>query len=1408
METQPHPTRYSFPDPRMSTLVVAEKPSVARDIAAVLGASTRGKGCLEGNGYVVTWAIGHLVALAEPHEMNPAWKRWSFAGLPMLPSEWPLVVGENTRDQFAVVKRLLRSREIDEVVCATDAGREGELIFRYVYEGAQAKKPVKRLWISSLTPDAIRAGFSRLRPGRDFDRLADAARARSRADWLVGMNLSRAYSLVYDDNLSVGRVQTPTLAMIVARDREILDFVPQDYLEVVATFAPTDSGQSLGPAAPGTEYEGRYVREGVKGPEARRLPPDGIEADAIRTRARSGDAKTCIVHVKRETRRIPPPQLYDLSELQRDANRLYGLTAQRTLAVLQILYEREKLVSYPRTDSRYLSKDVEKTLPDVLAAITSSYEGLVAEGTGTRPLGKRFVDDALVGDHHAILPTETRARSNLPPDEKNLYDLVCRRLLSAYHEEHVLGVTHVVTAVTVDDHVDRYFSSGTSIEKVGWKVLERRVSQRHEAPTLPGGLTTGLARRVTAAKVMAKSTEPPPHLSDGTLLTAMETAGRSLDEKEMSEAMREKGLGTAATRAAILETLLVRGYVRREGKTLRATDKGFGLVERVHPHVKSPAMTGEWEAKLGGIERGERDLEGFMREIERYVTDVVAGTRSSAPPSPRRHETPDSQHANDSSASHEHAENPVHPAPTPKTYTLAGDDTQASPGARAKTVRDRTQPEARPRELDPSLAAHARDSEPYVAAPRTEPRTEPRPTRSRDLQALLREPFGLTSFRPAQEEVCRAVAEGRDVLLVMPTGAGKSLCYQLPGLARGGTTLVVSPLIALMEDQVQKLEALGLSAARIHSGRERAESRAACIDYLAGKLDFLFIAPERLRVPGFPEMLAKRKPTLVAIDEAHCISQWGHDFRPDYRMLGERLPLLRPAPIVALTATATPEVQDDIAHQLALAGDARFIRGFRRHNLAIEVVEKSKSARADAIVQLLTDKARRPAIVYSPTRKEAESLADDLSKKMRAVAYHAGMSASARDKAQTAFLSGKLEVVVATTAFGMGIDKADVRTVVHSALPATVEGYYQEIGRAGRDGLPSRAVLFHGYQDRKTHEFFLERDYPEEAELAKVWSTLRPDPEPLADVQGRSRLGIEDFEKAFEKVWVHGGALLRGDLVCRAPGKEGASYKERYARHVAHKREQLEKMQRYADAHTCRMQSLVAHFGDRNDPGKPCGTCDVCDPGSSIGEALRAPSRGEGALLERIVAALKGSSRRDLTVGQIHREVSEDAPRGEILHALHGLLRAGIVRMWDDSMVKDGETIVFQRVELTSPEPGDLSRVTVAEAGSTKKRTRKTKSGTTGKRTRSTEPRTRGKKASPARVSIDEDDLSSALRGFRAAEAKRLGVPAFRIFPDRTLVALAHDRPADDDELLAVNGVGPALAKRYGKALLALVRAH
>src|ERR1700736_851092 len=385
-----------------------------------------------------------------------------------------------------------------------------------------------------------------------------------------------------------------------------------------------------------------------------------------------------------------------------------------------------------------------------------------------------------------------------------------------------------------------------------------------------------------------------------------------------------------------------------------------------------------------------------------------------------------------------------------------------------------------------------------------------------NLETLLHQTFGHSTFRANQEAVCRAATDGRDVLLVMPTGAGKSLCYQLPAIARGGAPLVISPLIALMDDQAAKLSSLGLRVARIHSGLDREQSRQACRDYLDGSLQFLFIAPERMRVPGFPEMLARRKPALIAIDEAHCISAWGHDFRPDYRTLGDYLPSLRPAPVIALTATATPTVQKDIVTQLQLSHPALFIHGFRRHNLAIEVVELSKPRRNDFTATLLSKPENRPAIVYAPSRKSAEELASRLGS--RAAPYHAGLDPATRDRVQRGFQSGKLEVVVATIAFGMGIDKADVRTVIHIALPGSVEAYYQEIGRAGRDGLPARTVLLHSFADRKMHDFFLERDYPAPTELSRVAAILPEDFQMPDLLRQRVRMDAETFDRAIQKL--------------------------------------------------------------------------------------------------------------------------------------------------------------------------------------------------------------------------------------------------------------------------------------------------
>ena len=1283
----------------MATLVLAEKPSVARDLAHVLGATSRAEGYLQGNGYVVTWAIGHLVALAEPQEMNRAWKRWSLADLPILPNAWPLVVSESTRAQYAIVRRWLLSSDVDDVVCATDAGREGELIFRYIYESAGASKPVRRLWISSLTPQAIRAGFASLQDGRAFDRLADAARARSRADWLVGMNLTRAYSVLNDDVLSVGRVQTPTLAMIVARELEIRAFVPEHYLVVVATFAP--------PGEKEPAYEGTYVRPNVRDSEAKRLPIDGEDANEIVERAKRGMAR--VESVERQSKRIPPPALYDLTELQRHANRLYGYTAQRTLELAQSLYERHKLISYPRTDSRHLSRAIAETLPAIVRVISEPYRALLADGTGTLPLGPRFVDDSRVSDHHAIIPTEVAARADLPPDERRVYDLVCRRLLEAWHTDHVYAVTTVMTEITWNEFKDRYTSAGASVENEGWKSLDIRLANpRAKEPTLPGGLTRGMPRRVLEAKTAAKQTYPPARYTDGTLLTAMETAGRALEEKEMSDAMRQCGLGTPATRSAILETLLRREYIVRDAKTLVATEKGVALVGMVHPHVKSPAMTGDWEAKLARIGRGEVKLGAFMAEIEEYVRGVVGN---------------------------------VGPPP------------QGPMGL------------------------------PPMDAP-------PRSVRSSDLGTLLRDAFGFEAFRPYQEEVCVAAAAGRDVLLVMPTGAGKSLCYQLPGIARGGTTLVISPLIALMEDQVAALKQKGFAAERIHSGRERVESRAVCKAYLEGKLDYLFIAPERLKVPGFPEMLARRKPSLIAIDEAHCISQWGHDFRPDYRMLGERLPLLRPAPVIALTATATPDVQDDIVNELRLTSPLRFIHGFRRTNIAVEAVARNPSERGEVVKTLLQDAGRRPAIVYAPTRKVAEELAKDLSKRHHAAAYHAGLRSAVRDDVQSAFLRGNLDVIVATTAFGMGIDKPNVRTVIHAALPATVEGYYQEIGRAGRDGEPSRAILLYGFIDTKTHEFFLERDYPEAQVLARIQSVLSDQPVSLEALPRRAKVPAEIFEKALEKLWLHGGALIAGDEVRLG----GADWRLAYERQIAHKKRQLACMRRFAETPACRMLQLVRHFGDQQDSGSPCGQCDVCAPEHCIAQTFRPPSPIEREAAERILGALR--TRDGRAVGQLHKELYGEAlSRDAFEQVLSALVRGGSVTLADDEFQKDGETITFQRIRLSSSSPLDANALqfVIVSAPAGKAR---------GKGRRARKPRAERAPREKRQVS---DPLEAALRAWRANEAKNKRIPAFRVMNDRTLLGIVTARPKEESELLQVNGIGPGLLNKYGKVILGIV---
>jgi superfamily II DNA helicase RecQ len=659
-----------------------------------------------------------------------------------------------------------------------------------------------------------------------------------------------------------------------------------------------------------------------------------------------------------------------------------------------------------------------------------------------------------------------------------------------------------------------------------------------------------------------------------------------------------------------------------------------------------------------------------------------------------------------------------------------------------------------------------------------------------------------------------AAIAGRDVLLVMPTGAGKSLCYQLPAVVRGGTALVISPLIALMEDQAAKLSALNLRVARIHSGMDREASREACRDYLAGRLQFLFIAPERLRVPGFAEMLGKRKPNLIAIDEAHCISQWGHDFRPDYRLLGQALSLLRPAPVIALTATATPVVQNDIVEQLGLKPVSRFIHGFRRDNLAIEAVEVSKPRRAQFCAELLSRVERRPAIIYAPTRKEAETTATELAENYPSAAYHAGLDAQVRDRIQRDFLAGKIEVVVATIAFGMGIDKADVRTVIHTALPASVEGYYQEIGRAGRDGVESRTILMHSFADRRTHDFFYQRDYPELAVLDRIVRKLDKGPRPADELRFDLDMDAEVFGRALEKLEAHGGVAVDFDGVVT---KGGRAWRDPYARQCQHRQTQLEKMLRFAEGGRCRMSMLVEHFGDDEDSMQRCGLCDFCSPDNAIAQVFRPLHRSEEETVFAVARALRPV--QGMSTGRLHKQLfpNEQMDRDAFELLLVAMARGGYATFEDAEFEKDGRIIAYRKVSLTDAGE-EIDRSTHlrlflpdarAESDGNARGRSKGKPSAERAAERAAAPERKSNAAAVVEVAFSpqEAELEKKLRAWRLEEAKKNGFPAFRIFGDKTLRGIVLERPRTMADLLRVDGIGPEKASRFGESICAICSA-
>ncbi len=672
------------------------------------------------------------------------------------------------------------------------------------------------------------------------------------------------------------------------------------------------------------------------------------------------------------------------------------------------------------------------------------------------------------------------------------------------------------------------------------------------------------------------------------------------------------------------------------------------------------------------------------------------------------------------------------------------------------------------------------------------------------LTDLLHSAFGFEAFRPYQENICQAAAAGENLLCVMPTGSGKSLCYQLPGHARGGTTLVISPLIALMEDQTAKLREFGFRVGRIHSDRSRLVSRNDCKEYLAGRLDFLFIAPERLGVPGFPEMLAKHMPVLVAIDEAHCISQWGHDFRPDYRMIAKRLSFLQDVPVIALTATATPLVQDDILEQLGMPKAHRFVHGFRRTNIAIELVEMAKGEREKATRALLHQDKHRPAIAYVPTRKQAEELAEMLAQEYPAAAYHAGMAAKKRDEVQASFLNGTLEVIVATIAFGMGIDKHNVRTIVHTAMPASVESYYQEIGRAGRDGLPSRAVLMHSYADRKIHEHFHEKSYPPVTDFKALTALLTDTAMPKEELRNRSEISEDAFERMLDKLWIHGGALVDPEENVR---RGRPDWHRDYSAQRAHRLAQLEAIANFTGSRGCRMTHLVRHFGDPHDSGEPCGLCDICAPEKCEVQSFEAAKGNEKAKALSILESLAKQNGR--TVGQLQSDLfpSGGAGRRVLEGYLTALSRTGLVEVSDHSFEKDNRTIPYQRVSLTDEGhiaigSGELELLLPPQAKQTAKVTK------TKRRKRAAKS-----KASPAKAQRAEEafadapwDLVQALKAWRLGEARKQGIPAFRILTDRALYAISQTNPTGEDQLHAIPGVGPTTVRKYGRQILTVLR--
>ena len=581
-------------------LVVAEKPSVGAAYAKVLGATNRQDGYWEGNGYLVSWCVGHLVELAPPNVYDAKYVKWSIADLPILPEKWQYLVSTSTKKQFGILQKVMNRPDVDSIVCATDAGREGELIFRLVYQQAGCKKPFSRLWLSSMEENAIREGFAHLKPSTEYDALYNAALCRERADWMVGINASRLFSCLYGQPLAVGRVMTPVLAMTVVREAAIAAFVPEKFYTVALTLADGGSASSK-----------RFAQK--------------MDAERLLSKCRKEERVT-VQKMKRKEKYESPPPLYDLTALQRDANRLLGFTAQQTLDYAQSLYEK-RLITYPRTDSRFLTEDMAASIPGL---VTDT--GKVFAVEKTLPIHVRqVINGSKVTDHHALLPTKSMANADLaalPVGERNVLRLIAARLLCAVGEPH----RYAETTLTTECAGEEFTAKGKVVLSEGWKAMERKMlgellGKQKEQATLPDVQEQSQCS-IVVAELKEGQTTPPKHFTEDTLLHAMETASAD----SMPEGVERQGIGTPATRAATIEKLVQKGFLERKGnkktKVLLPTDKGKALVAVMPEEIQSPEMTADWETKLLRIEHSEMEPKTFMTEIKEMISSLVTTTEA------------------------------------------------------------------------------------------------------------------------------------------------------------------------------------------------------------------------------------------------------------------------------------------------------------------------------------------------------------------------------------------------------------------------------------------------------------------------------------------------------------------------------------------------------------------------------------------------------------------------------------------------------------------------------------------------------------------------------------------------------------------------------------------------------------